>query len=126
MRARAHAAARFEDPQEGGFFFTSHDHEALFHRAKPVEDNATPGGNGVAAFALQRLAHLTGDRTYGGAAERTLNLFHRLSAPVPHAVPSLLGALEEHLTLPRFVVLRGPAALLAPWQRALAARFDPH
>ena len=117
---------RFEDPQEGGFFFTGHDHEPLFHRAKPVEDNATPGGNGVAAFALQRLAHLTGDLTYGAAAERTLNLFHAYLRQVPHAVPSLLGALEEHLAPPRFVVLRGPTALLAPWQRALAARFDPH
>ena len=26
---------RFEDRAAGGFFFTSHDHEALIHRAKP-------------------------------------------------------------------------------------------
>jgi uncharacterized protein YyaL (SSP411 family) len=117
---------RFEDPQEGGFFFTSHDHEALLHRAKPVEDNATPGGNGVAAFALQRLAHLTGDLTYGAAAERTLKLFHAYLRQVPHAVPSLLSALEEHLAPPRFVVLRGPAPLLPSWQQALAVHVDPH
>jgi uncharacterized protein YyaL (SSP411 family) len=116
----------FEDPQEGGFFFTRHDHEALLHRSKPVEDNATPGGNGVAAFALQRLAHITGDPAYAKAAERTLNLFHAYLRQAPHAVPSLLGALEEFLAPPRLVVLRGPAAQLQPWQRALAARFEPH
>src|SRR5262249_31994010 len=27
--------ARFEDAEHGGFFFTSHDHERLFHRTKP-------------------------------------------------------------------------------------------
>ena len=27
--------ARFEDRERGGFFFTSHDHEKLFHRTKP-------------------------------------------------------------------------------------------
>jgi len=117
---------RFEDPQDGGFFFTSHDHEKLLHRAKPVEDNATPGGNGVAAFALQRLMHITGDPAYGVATERTINLFQTYLRQVPHAVPSLLAALEEHLTLPCLVVLRGPTPQLGAWQRALAARFDPH
>jgi len=116
----------FEDTQEGGFYFTSHDHEALFHRAKPVEDNATPGGNGVAAFALQRLTHITGDPRYGAAAERTLNLFDAHLRQVPHAVPSLLGALEEFLVPARVVVLRGPLADLPAWQRTLAQRFDPH
>jgi uncharacterized protein YyaL (SSP411 family) len=117
---------RFEDRQDGGFFFTSHDHEALLHRSKPVEDNATPGGNGVAAFALQRLALCTGEPAYATAAVRTLNLFHAYLRQAPHAVPSLLGALEEHLNVPRLVVVRGPAGLLPQWQRELAARFDPH
>ncbi|MBM3346125.1 MAG: thioredoxin domain-containing protein, partial [Betaproteobacteria bacterium] len=44
--------AQFEDPLRGGFYFTSHDHEVLFHRGKPGHDNATPSGNGVAALAL--------------------------------------------------------------------------
>jgi uncharacterized protein YyaL (SSP411 family) len=117
---------RFEDPQDGGFFFTSHDHEPLLHRAKPVEDNATPGGNGVAALALQRLAHITGESAYGVAAERTLSLFDAYLRQAPHAVPTLLGALEEFLVPPQLVILRGPAADLMAWQRELATRFAPH
>jgi uncharacterized protein YyaL (SSP411 family) len=116
----------FEDPQDGGFFFTRHDHEALLQRAKPVEDNATPGGNGVAAFALQRLSFIAGEVAYASAVERTLALFNAYLQQAPHAVPSLLGALEERLVPARLVVLRGPAASLASWQRALARRFDPH
>jgi uncharacterized protein YyaL (SSP411 family) len=48
--------ALFEDPDEGGFFFTRHDAPALIHRPKNGVDAATPSGNGTAALALQALA----------------------------------------------------------------------
>ena len=35
--------ARFEDKQNGGFYFTSHDHEALIQRNKAGQDNAKIG-----------------------------------------------------------------------------------
>src|SRR5262249_38395542 len=66
----------FEDKERGGFFFTSHDHEKLIHRPKPGYENATPSGNGVAAFSLQRLHFLTGESRYALAAQRTLAQFH--------------------------------------------------
>jgi uncharacterized protein YyaL (SSP411 family) len=69
---------QFEDRGNGGFFFTSHDHERLIHRPKPGFDNATPSGNGMAAFALQRLTFLTGESRYALAAERTLTQFHTM------------------------------------------------
>jgi uncharacterized protein YyaL (SSP411 family) len=117
--------AQFEDRAHGGFFFTSHDHERLIHRPKPGHDNATPSGNGVAAFALQRLGHVMGEPRYLAAAERTLRLFQPLLAQQPAACVSLAAALEEHLRPPRVVVLRGPAAELARWRGALAARYRP-
>jgi uncharacterized protein YyaL (SSP411 family) len=117
--------AQFEDRERGGFFFTSHDHERLIHRPKPGHDNATPSGNGVAAFALQRLGHVMGEPRYLAAAERTLKLFQPLLAQQPAACVSLAAALEEHLRPPRVVVLRGPAAELARWRGALAARYRP-
>src|SRR6185436_14447070 len=67
--------AQFEDRERGGFYFTSHDHEQLIQRPKPAFDNATPSGNGVAAFALQRLSHLLDATEYADAAERTLRHF---------------------------------------------------
>ena len=115
--------ARFEDRDAGGFFFTAHDHEALIHRPKSGHDNATPAGNGVAAFSLQRLGHLLGEGRYLMAAERTLRLFWPHIRRSPAGFGSLLLALEEALTPPDILILRGPAESLAEWRCALGA--DP-
>jgi uncharacterized protein YyaL (SSP411 family) len=115
--------ARFEDREAGGFFFTAHDHEVLIHRPKTGHDNATPAGNGVAAFALQRLGHLLGETRYLDAAEKTLQLFWPAMRHSPAGFGSLLRALEEALTPPEIFILRGPVAEMANWCRALGA--DP-
>jgi uncharacterized protein len=116
---------QFYDPGLGGFFFTSHDHEQLIHRPKPGYDSATPSGNGVAAFALQRLGHITGESRYLDAAERTLQLFYPALAQHPNGYTSLLMALEETLAPPQVVVLRGPAGELRRWQLDLGQRYLP-
>jgi len=115
--------ARFEDREEGGFFFTADDHEVLIHRPKSGHDNATPAGNGIAAFTLQRLGHLLGEARYLTAAEKTLRLFWPQIAQAPSGFGSLLRALEEALTPPDIIILRGPHGEIAEWQRALDA--DP-
>jgi uncharacterized protein YyaL (SSP411 family) len=110
---------------DGGFFFTSDDHETLIHRSKSFSDDATPAGNGIAAFALQRLGHLLGDSRYLAAAEKTL----RAAAPVlekyPQAHMSLLIALEELLNPPETIILRGEAAAIETWRRDLARLYAP-
>jgi len=116
---------QFEDPAAGGFFFVSHDHEKLIHRAKPGHDNATPAGNGIAAFALQRLGHLIGEPRYLAAAERALRLFYAALERQPSGFVSLATALDEYLSPPQIIVLRGEAGALVEWQRALATRYRP-
>jgi uncharacterized protein YyaL (SSP411 family) len=115
----------FEDARDGGFHFTSHDHEALVMRPKSAHDGATPSGNGVAALQLQRLGHLIGEPRYLQAAERTLALFAGELARAPHAFGSLVGALAEWRAPPTIVVLTGPAAALAPWREDLDRRYRP-
>ena len=115
----------FEDRNEGGFYFTSHDHENLIHRSKTGHDNATPSGNGVAAFALQRLSCLTGELRYAQAAQRTLECFYPAMCAQPAGHASLLVALEESLTPTRTIILRGAPPDLGRWQRALAERYLP-
>ncbi|MBI5909745.1 MAG: thioredoxin domain-containing protein, partial [Betaproteobacteria bacterium] len=116
---------QFYDPELGGFFFTSHDHEQLIHRPKPGHDSATPSGNGVAVLALQRLGHITGESRYLNAAERTLQLFYPPLAQHPNGYTSLLTALGEAIEPPRLVVLRGPPAQLHDWQEILGQRHLP-
>jgi uncharacterized protein YyaL (SSP411 family) len=113
--------ARFEDRDAGGFFFTAHDHEALIHRPKSGHDNATPSGNGVAAHAMQRLGHLLGDSRYLEAAEKTLRLYWPQIHRSATGFGSLLRALEEALTPPEIIILRGPATQMREWQHALGA-----
>ena len=116
---------QFEDREKGGFFFTSHDHEKLIHRPKPGYENATPSGNGTAAFALQRLHYLTGEARYALAAERTLAQFHAELSEHPGGHATLLAALEEHQQPTRTVILRGPEGELRRWRRELAQRYAP-
>ena len=118
--------AQFEDREHGGFFFTSHDHEALIHRPKPGVDNATPSGNGVAAVALQRLGHLLGEPRYLEAARRTLECYCPQFSEQASGFAVLIEALDEALTPPESVILRGPAAELGVWQKALSAEPLPH
>jgi uncharacterized protein YyaL (SSP411 family) len=117
---------QFEDRAAGGFFFVSHDHEKLVHRAKPGHDNATPSGNGIAAFALQRLGHLIGEPRYLAAAERALKLFYPAMDRQPSGFVSLATALDEHLAPPQTVILRGDGEAIAKWQSALTRIYRPH
>ncbi|HTS23952.1 MAG TPA: thioredoxin domain-containing protein [Casimicrobiaceae bacterium] len=116
---------RFEDPANGGFFFTSHDHEPLIHRPKPGHDNATPAGNGVAARALVVLGHWLGEPRYLGAADRALHAFARELAERPAGMASLVFALEDALAPPTTVVLRGEPAACAAWHRRLERGYRP-
>jgi uncharacterized protein YyaL (SSP411 family) len=115
----------FEDPR-GGFFFTADDHERLIHKPKPFVDEAVPAGNGIAALVLLALGHLVGEQRYLDAAERTVRAGLHMLERYPDAHATLLRALEELLTPPKLVVLRGTPDELAPWQRKLGAAYEPH
>jgi uncharacterized protein YyaL (SSP411 family) len=115
----------FEDGDQGGFFFTSHDHERLFHRTKPGYDNATPSGNGVAARALVALGHLSSELRYVEAAERAVRLFAPALAQSPAGHSSLLAALEDVREPPTTVLLAGDAAICSDWHRGLERTLRP-
>jgi uncharacterized protein len=97
----------------------------LIHRPKTGHDGATPSGNGVAAFALQRLGHLVGETRYLSAAQRTIELYHEAVQRNASSHTTLVTALEEALVPPRMVILRGSVEAMRPWQAALAARYQP-
>ncbi|MDR9435869.1 MAG: thioredoxin domain-containing protein [Thiohalophilus sp.] len=117
--------AHFEDQDQGGFYFTADDHEQLFHRPKPTLDESTPAGNGVAASSLQRLGHLIGETRYLAAAERTLRMSWSGINQLPYAHCALLLALEEHLSPPQLIVLRGKTTSMAPWIERCNQAYSP-
>jgi uncharacterized protein YyaL (SSP411 family) len=72
--------ARFFDAVSGGFFDAEPAAEGtslgvLSTRRKPLQDSPTPAGNPMAAIALLRLHHYTGDAGYRDKAEQTLEAF---------------------------------------------------
>ena len=118
--------AHFEDSSNGGFWFTSHDHETLLHRPKQFADDAMPAGNGVAAFTLARLGYLLGEVRYLDAAERTLRAGWQAMQEFPHGHCSLLDALDEYLQPPEIVIIRGADEEAASWAGTIAAAYNPH
>jgi uncharacterized protein YyaL (SSP411 family) len=72
--------ASFFDPTSGGFFDAEPAADGqslgvLATRRKPLQDSPTPAGNPMAAIALMRLHHYTGDAVYRDRAEQTLETF---------------------------------------------------
>ncbi|HEV2431015.1 MAG TPA: thioredoxin domain-containing protein [Burkholderiales bacterium] len=116
---------QFEDCAEGGFFFTAREHERLIHRPKPGYDHATPSGNAVAAWVLDRLHALTGEARYAAAAERTLALFHPVMREHPGGFAMMAVALDEHLAQPKTLVLRGRPDAVEAWKTQLAREYMP-
>ena len=115
----------FDDTAQGGFFFTSHDHETLLHRPKVFADEAIPAGNGVAASALIRMGHLLAETRYLDAAQRVLRASWEAINQIPSAHSTLLHGLEEWLYPPQLVFLRGEFNGVTRWQRTLDDDFAP-
>jgi uncharacterized protein YyaL (SSP411 family) len=116
---------RFEDRDKGGFWFTAHDHEALFHRTMPGHDNATPSGNGVAARALASLGALAGEPRYLEAARRAVARFASSIAHSPGGFSTLLEAAERLEHPPTQVIVSGASADATAWRNALVASYRP-
>ncbi len=97
----------FRDPARGDFYLTSRHHETLIHRPKDYYDNATPSGNSVAAFALLRLAELTGENRWVEPARTVLSVMATVMARNPSAFSNYLSALDFLLSGPREIAILG-------------------
>jgi uncharacterized protein YyaL (SSP411 family) len=126
-RARALAdetIARFGDPERGGFFSTSADHEQLIARRKEIGDHPIPSGNSTAAMGMLRLAALTGEREYERQAEGVFALFARSAFQHPQSFAHLLRALDFHLSPTKEVALIGDD--VGELAAVVRSTFRPH
>jgi hypothetical protein len=119
--------ARFSDKSTGGFFYTAHDHEALIARSKDLHDNATPSGNGMAAYALLRLARLTGSDDFDTAARGTLEMLSGEMARVTMGTGQALLALDDLLGPAHDLALVDGSSVVASDQvlRFINSRYLP-
>jgi uncharacterized protein len=116
--------ARFGDPERGGFFSTSADHEQLIARRKEIGDHPIPSGNSSAALGMLRLAALSGEREYERQAEGVFRLFAKTATLHPESFSHLLRALDFHLSPTKEVALIG--ADVSELAAVVRSAFRPH
>ncbi len=111
--------------EDGGFFFTAHDHEQLIHRPQPTMDEVVPAGNGTMARALLCLGHLMGEPRYLDAAVAVLRWGRSAMEAYPGGHAGMLAALEDEMVPPDFVIVRGPDRELPRWLEAINTGYAP-
>ncbi len=95
--------ADFHDGEQGGFFTTAADHEALIARSREGADGATPSGNAVAAMAMARLSFHRDRDDYRDAAAQAIRTYGKHIGRVPRAFAKTLIAAD--------FLLHGPVEL---------------
>ncbi len=90
----------FWDDQDGGFYFTSHDHEALIARAKDPSDMAIPSGNSVTVQNLLYLAAAEDEPGYVSRAVETMQALLPSMRKFPGSMATLAAAMAEYLRSP--------------------------
>jgi uncharacterized protein YyaL (SSP411 family) len=111
------------DSENGGYFFTADDSEALIIRTKSASDNATPAGNGVAAAVLARLYYLTGKEAYRERAEAVIAAFSGEASENLFPLATLLNASEMLQRATQIVIVgeRGTSACDAMFRAAVTS-----
>ncbi|MBV8054319.1 MAG: thioredoxin domain-containing protein [Deltaproteobacteria bacterium] len=119
---------RFADRENGGFFFTSDDHENLITRGKAAFDGSTPSGNSAAVMALLRLHSYLGNQRYLAEAEKTLRLFAPFMEKQPFAFSHMLEAADFFQRGPTEIVIIAElgTTLMSEWLKRLGLRYVPN
>jgi len=92
---------------DGGFFDTAADAEALVARPRDPSDNASPSGQSMLVHALLGYAAVTGSGRHRDAAEAALRTVRRLAERVPRFAGWSLAAAEAALAGPLEVAVVG-------------------
>ncbi len=111
--------------EDGGFFDTADDAEALMVRPRDPSDNASPSGHSAVVHALLSYAALTGSGPHREAAERALLVSRRIADSSPRFAGWSLAAAVTALDGPVEVAVVGPAGQERDALEAAARRHAP-
>lgn len=107
MRLTQQQIDLFWNQNEGGFFFTGSDAEALIIRERDAYDGVTPSGNSVSALNLLRLSRITGREELAEKAVALIDSFSGRAGNSPQGHLFLLAAWLLAQTPPLEVVIAG-------------------
>ncbi len=117
----------FGSEESGGFSFRGTQHEPLVVETREIYDGALPSGNSVAAWALLRLGHLTGDPDLTERGRQVIQAFSTQLTQSPISYTQLLIAQDFAVGPTLEVVVAGDphAPDTQAMVRALRQRFLP-
>ncbi len=96
----------FQDHDNGGFYFTSLNHEELIYRPKSYMDESLPSGNSVVVDVLSELYELLGESRYIDAVENTIRSAHDSLDRSTFSHCSLLLAAPKTMNSKRLIIIR--------------------
>ncbi|MBG6098007.1 thioredoxin domain-containing protein [Nocardioides luteus] len=94
--------------EDGGFYDTADDAEALVTRPRDASDNASPGGTSAMVHALVTAHALTGEGRYRTAAEEALGATSTLMTKAPRFAGWSLAAAAAMADGPLEIAVVGP------------------
>ena len=95
----------FWDNEDGGFFYTSDDHEELISRTKHIFDGSTPSASSVSVMNLLRLSRLLGKHEFTEKAAKTMSLYTSYYRKAPDQFSNMLCALDFYISAPVEIAL---------------------
>jgi len=118
----------FWDKDQGGFFFSADDAEALLLRRKEFYDGAIPSGNSIAMLCLLRLMHLCGGTELEEWAWDLARTFSSAAGEQPLGHSMLLCSLDYALGPASDIALLGSLqdAGIIEMLQALQSRYLPN
>ena len=112
--------SKFFDNENGGFFFTSNDHEILIQKPKPTADEAFPSGNSIAAKSLLKVGYLMNNTKYLDAAE---SVYKYSSTQINDSPNSHSSLLDSYLLLKKpytIIILKtANSSKITKWQNQI-------
>ncbi|MGN6131608.1 MAG: thioredoxin domain-containing protein [Nocardioidaceae bacterium] len=111
--------------EDGGFFDTAADAEALVARPRDPSDNASPSGQSALVHALVSYAAVTGSGRHRDAAEAALRNVRVLAERVPRFAAWSLAAAEAVVAGPLEVAVVGPPEERAGLERVARSSSSP-
>jgi len=89
-----HLIESFQDSDQGGFFTTAREHEALILRGREGADGATPSGNAVAASLLARLSFHYDRHDFRESAIGAVRAYGKQMTRYPRAFAKTLAVVD--------------------------------
>lgn len=117
---------RFQDEEDGGFFFSEHADELPLGNQKQIYDGAVPSANSVAMLNLIKLSRLTGDTSFEETANRIGECFSADLIRSGSSITVSMMALQYLYNSPKEIVIAQGSESTDSLINMLHEEFNPN